>query len=180
MVKTVSLCSGCGQAIPESLPDDALCVGCRYRGPKPKAQETALDADGNPRKIDIQRAEEAMAMRLWRESGQDGFSDSLLDSGLDPLDVILATKAHEAFLTRFASLRAMEVTRAILTRIAQTKTGKTAEFQAILSIFTPDRDIAEIAAEAGMSRQSVWYQVQKLKPLLTETLSVGGTKLPKK
>jgi hypothetical protein len=115
---------------------------------------------------------------VWPHSQEETFSEALLDAGLNPLDVVLAAKVHEEFLTRFSNRRGAEVVRMILARIAETKTGKTAEYKAIIAILSPEKSLEEIAAEAGMSRQKLHFHVKKLRPILTPSAFIGGDDAP--
>jgi hypothetical protein len=161
---TSSTCLDCGNPIPESLPDFAFCVRCRY--PATKKTDDCRD-DRKPVPTEFELAADALAVKVHFSPADETFEEALLGEGFDAVDAELAAKIHADFLTRFANRRAAEIMRMILARMAQTRTGKTVEFLAFLAIFSPDRTLEEIAAEAGMSRQKIHFHVQKLRPILT-------------
>lgn len=169
--RTITNCTDCGKTIPPALPNDALCVACRYPSKKPVEH---LDADGSPVPTEFELAADAHAVKVHFSPAEETFEDALLCEGFDTVDAELAAKFHADFLTRFANRRAAEIMRQILARMAQTKTGKTAEFRAFLAIFSPDRTLEEIAAEAGMSRQKIHFHVKKLRGILTPAALVGS------
>lgn len=163
-LRTTTTCTDCGKSIPPSLPNDALCVLCRY--PSTKKTDDCRD-DRKPVPTEFELAADALAVKVHFSPAEETFEDALLGEGFDAVDAELAAKIHANFLTRFANRRAAEIMRMILARLAQTKTGKTAEFRAFLAIYSPERTLEEIAAEAGMSRQKIHFHVQKLRPILT-------------
>jgi hypothetical protein len=164
-LRTTTTCRDCGNPIPESLVAEAQCVLCRY--PATKKATEHLDGDGKPVPTEFDVAADAHAVKIHFSPADETFEDALLGEGFDAMDSQLAAKIHADFLTRFANRRAAEIVRMILARMAQTKTAKNAEFRAFLAIFSPDRTLEEIAAEAGMSRQKIHFHVQKLRPILT-------------
>lgn len=64
-LRTTTTCTGCGNEIPESLLDDALCVACRYASTK-KAGEH-LDGDGSPVPTEFEIAADAHAFNQYNQ-----------------------------------------------------------------------------------------------------------------
>ena len=59
--RTTTTCLDCGNEIPESLLDDALCVSCRYDGPIERITD-CLDEDGLPTLTDLENAANKQAV----------------------------------------------------------------------------------------------------------------------
>lgn len=78
-------------------------------------------------------------------------------------DAETAARAADRILTAEARAMAADALRQLLLVIADTKTGKSPEFRALLAIFSPDKPAAEIAREGGMSKQALAYHVEKLR-----------------
>src|SRR5208283_3709537 len=118
---------------------------------------------GKPVLTEFEIAADAYSFKVWSQKPEvENFKEELLAEGLDPVDAELAAKIHADIFTRTTNYRAAEIIRRILALMAQTKTGKTAEFRALLAIFSPDRTLEEIASEVGMSRQKIYFHVKKL------------------
>jgi hypothetical protein len=71
-LRTTTTCRDCGNQIPESLLDDALCVACRYASTK-KAGEHR-DGDGNPIPTEYEIAADKFAFDAFADAsdGQRG------------------------------------------------------------------------------------------------------------
>lgn len=81
-LRTTTTCTDCGKTIPPALPDDALCVRCRY--PTKKAAEH-LDGDGNPVPTEYDIAADAHAFNQQNQDGSGIDSDSA--AKVDHIDI---------------------------------------------------------------------------------------------
>ncbi|HET7623971.1 MAG TPA: hypothetical protein VFM25_01810 [Verrucomicrobiae bacterium] len=100
-----------------------------------------------------------------QSSAAETFENVLLDSGLSLEDAEKASEIFDAFAKKIEFRAACESLRKILWKIADTKTGKTPEFRAILYILTPGETMDKIARDANISAQSLHYHVQKLRAI---------------
>lgn len=70
--RTTTTCTGCGNEIPESLLDDALCTRCRYTSTKKDVEH--LDGDGSPLPTEYEIAADKFAFDTFADAsdGQRG------------------------------------------------------------------------------------------------------------
>ena len=110
----------------------------------------------------------------WPDPEPETFEETLRFHGIAAADAHFAANVFDHFLTRKAEVRAAQLMRTILARMMTTKTAKTPEFIAFVAIFSPDRSLSEIASGAGISKQTLHFHVQKLRPILTPLPLVSG------
>jgi hypothetical protein len=163
--RTTTTCTGCGDEIPPSLLDDALCVRCRYQHSKP---DNESDNDV-PTEYEI--AADAHAVEVHLQRPKQTFKDALLCAGLDAVDAELASEAHEHFLMPDAIRFASEAIREIVHHISLTKSGKTPEFAAIMKVIS-GKPLATIAAETGHSAPSISYHIKRLPDFFLRPLAL--------
>lgn len=163
--RTTTTCTGCGNEIPPSLLDDALCVRCRYRHGKPDDES----GDDGPSEFEI--AADARAVEVHLQRPEQTFKDALLCAGLDAVDAELASEAHDHFLMPDALRLASEAIREVVYQISLTKSGKTPEFAAIMKVIS-GRQLSEIASETGHSAPSISYHLKRLPAFFLRPLAL--------
>lgn len=131
-------------------------------------RDTSENNVAPPTSDDLPEHPEPEVKRLTLESARDPSSEfelRLVEAGFSVEQVELAAEIFDAVFTHAAANQSIAIVREIFRIIADTDTGNTAEYRALLSILSPHRSIEDIAAEAGLSKQSVHYHVKKLRPL---------------
>ena len=67
-LRTTTTCTDCGNEIPESLLDDALCVACRYTSTKKPVEN--LDGDGSPVPTEYEIAADKFAFDAFADASE--------------------------------------------------------------------------------------------------------------
>ena len=67
-LRTTTTCTGCGNEIPESLLDDALCCACRYSSTKKPVEN--LDGDGSPVPTEYEIAADKFAFDAFADASE--------------------------------------------------------------------------------------------------------------
>ena len=165
----VTICGGCGKPIPETIPDEAFCVACRYRASF-SAPTPQVNSEGVPIASVSEKSLEQAALQLHADAANAplDFFETLMESGqLDLHQASFANRVHEQFLTKKSFAQSMAGVREILDRLADTRLGKTPEYLALIAFFNPTRTLEEIGLPSKTSKQAIFYHREKIRKLLT-------------